>query len=121
MNRSAFGEHEYDDSIKKTLPFYAQMQEQVIDLVNRAGLVDIHWLDTGCVTGNLAELAVRKCRVKEMTLADPSSEMLKYAGQRAAAWHVPVHKICAGTEELSYSLIWGIRFSVSFTFCKSFS
>lgn len=102
MNSSAFSEQEYDEKIRKTLPFYREMQQQAAGLVKVMGMERIRWLDTGCGTGNMAQEAVNQCHVLEITLADPSEKMLKIAGARAREWKVPFRLEAAGTEQLKY-------------------
>jgi tRNA (cmo5U34)-methyltransferase len=72
----------YDRNVRQTIPFYETMHWQVIDLVKSARPDVACWLDTGCGTGYLAEIALpvfpRTCFI----LADPSEAMLQQARKR---------------------------------------
>jgi len=102
MNSSAFQSEEYDKNIIKTVPFYKEIQEQVVSMVNIMGFHQIHWLDTGCGTGNTAEMAVNSCSPIQITLADPSDEMLEMSKERAKRWNLPKHFILSPTENLDF-------------------
>jgi len=102
MNSSAFQSEEYDENIIKTIPFYKEMQEQVVSLVNTMGFQQIHWLDTGCGTGNTAEIAVKSCFLSEITLADPSDEMLEMSKERAEHFNLLKRFILSPSENLDF-------------------
>lgn len=102
MNSSAFQSEEYDENIIKTIPFYKEMQIQVISLVNAMGFQQIHWMDTGCGTGNTAETAVKHCSLAGITLADPSDEMLEMSKERAKSWNLPKRFLLLPSENLDF-------------------
>lgn len=102
MNSSAFQAEEYDENIIKTIPFYKEMQEQVVSLVNTMGFQQIHWLDSGCGTGNTAERAVKSCSLSKITLADPSDEMLEKVKKRAGNWNLPTRFLLSPSEKLIF-------------------
>lgn len=73
---------EYDRSVRQTIPFYETIQSQVVDLV-RTIKPDVNcWLDTGCGTGYLAEIAMPYFPATAFILTDPSESMLKQAADR---------------------------------------
>jgi len=102
MNSSAFQPEEYDANIIKTIPFYREMQEQAVSLVNTMGFHQVHWLDTGCGTGNTAEMAVKSCSLSAITLADPSDEMLEMSNERAKRWNLPKSFLLSSSENLNF-------------------
>jgi len=75
---------EYDASVRKTIPFYETIQRETVDLV-LAVRPDVRcWLDTGCGTGFLVELALPHLPQTRFVLADPSPAMLELAQERLA-------------------------------------
>lgn len=56
-NNSAFDSKEYDRKIMQTVPYYEEFYKQVIDLVKVHKSEDVFWLDIGCGTGKMAEVA----------------------------------------------------------------
>jgi tRNA (cmo5U34)-methyltransferase len=70
---------EYDKSVRQTIPFYNIIQSEVVDLV-RTIRPDVYcWLDTGCGTGNLVEIAMPHFPNTNFVLTYPSESMLKQA------------------------------------------
>lgn len=75
---------EYDEEIRRTIPFYHLFHTETIDLV-RTLLPSVSvWLDTGCGTGYLAEQALPLMPKVRFLLADPSPAMLDQARGRLA-------------------------------------
>jgi tRNA (cmo5U34)-methyltransferase len=92
----------YDAEIFNTIPFYRRFHLETIDLVHNV-LPDVSvWLDTGCGTGYLTELALPLFPEVRFLLADPSPAMLDRARERLAAF--PSHRLTIlgtlGTESL---------------------
>lgn len=81
-NISAFNSNEYDSSIEKTIPYYNQIQNEIIEIVNASYDKNLDWLDVGCGTGSLVEKAINQVNIKSVTLIDISSEMLSVAQKR---------------------------------------
>ena len=81
-NKSAFSAKEYDLKIKKTLPYYDDFYEQIIELVDVCNYNGIKWLDVGCGTGKMAEQALKKLKIKQFVCCDCSEEMLEVAQKR---------------------------------------
>jgi tRNA (cmo5U34)-methyltransferase len=83
-NATPHGATEYDASVRKTIPFYETIQHEVVDLV-RTVRPDVRcWLDTGCGTGFLVELALPQFPQTRFLAADPSPAMLAQARVRLA-------------------------------------
>lgn len=73
---------EYDKSVRQTIPFYEIIQSEVVDLV-RTVRPDVNcWLDTGCGTGYLVEIAMSYFPRTGFVLTDPSKPILKQAMTR---------------------------------------
>lgn len=81
-NASAFLSSEYDQEIKRTLPFYESFYEQVIDVVNVHFETELTWLDVGCGTGKMAEVAFQKADIRKFTFCDNSDQMIEIARRR---------------------------------------
>lgn len=58
QNSTPFTVTEYDKQIKRTLPFYEEMIQQVVDIVKVLDLKPLKWLDVGCGTGKMARTAL---------------------------------------------------------------
>lgn len=70
---------EYDRQIKRTLPFYEEMFQQVVDIVRILNLQSIRWLDVGCGTGKMARIALDNFDIQKMVCIDVENEMLERA------------------------------------------
>ena len=81
-NISAFDSKEYDMQVKRTLPFYNDFYQQVIDLVKICNPNSLKWLDVGCGTGKMAEMALKNVEVEKFTFCDCSSEMIEIVKER---------------------------------------
>lgn len=75
-NVSAFHSKEYDKKIKQTIPYYEDIYQQVIDIIQSLNITNITWLDIGCGTGKMAEEALKQCDIKSLVLCDTSLEMI---------------------------------------------
>lgn len=78
-NRTAHASSEYDGSIEKTIPFYAAIHDEVINLVSSFPTIPMKWLDTGCGTGTLLMKAKQRFPNTSFFVCDPSPEMLAIA------------------------------------------
>lgn len=85
MEHTAFRAEEYDAKIRKTLPFYEEFYEQVIDVLDCAGKENVSWLDVGCGTGKMYETARKRISIKEFIFMDQSKKMLTVAKERFQA------------------------------------
>jgi tRNA (cmo5U34)-methyltransferase len=75
---------EYDAKVRQTIPEYDAIHRDAIDLVRTVRPDVSLWLDTGCGTGHLAELAVPAFPKCSFLLADPSEAMLALARKKLA-------------------------------------
>ena len=69
----------YDQGVRQTVPFYETLHTQTLDLARVVKPDPACWLDTGCGTGYLVELALPLFLHTRFVLADPSAEMLAQA------------------------------------------
>ena len=70
---------EYDRQIKRTLPFYEEMFQQVVDIVRILNLQSLRWLDVGCGTGKMARTVLDNFDIQKMVCIDVEQEMLERA------------------------------------------
>ncbi len=84
-NKTAHSAAVYDQGVRQTIPFYETIQQQALDLIQTLRPEPACWLDTGCGTGYLVELAAPLFPRTHFILADPSAAMLEQARQRLAA------------------------------------
>lgn len=78
-NSTPFDVAEYDRQIKRTLPFYEEMFQQVVDIVRILNLQSIRWLDVGCGTGRMARTVLDNFDIQKMVCIDVEQEMLERA------------------------------------------
>lgn len=52
-NHTAFDAAEYDEKIKKALPYYDEFFAQIISAVKAFADTPADWLDVGCGTGKM--------------------------------------------------------------------
>ena len=78
-NSTPFDVTEYDKQIKRTLPFYEEMFQQVVDIVRILNLQSIRWLDVGCGTGRMARTVLDNFDIQKMVCIDVEQEMLERA------------------------------------------
>ncbi len=64
MEHTAFSAKEYDFKIRQTLPFYEELYEQVVDVLDISGKKSISWLDVGCGTGKMYEAARKRVSIQ---------------------------------------------------------
>jgi len=81
-NKTPHRSPEYDEKVRKTIPFYKCFHLQTIDLVKTIKPDVKKWLDTGCGTGFLIERALPVFKDCIFVLADSSVEMLTIAKKR---------------------------------------
>ena len=81
-NLSAFNSNEYDEKIKKTLPFYETIYKQVMDVVKAYFDKSLKWLDVGCGTGKMAETAFESTDISKFVFSDSSAQMIKEVRNR---------------------------------------
>lgn len=79
QNSTPFDVVEYDKQIKRTLPFYEEMFQQVVDIVRVLDLQSPRWLDVGCGTGKMARTVLDIFEIEKMVCIDVEKEMLERA------------------------------------------
>lgn len=101
-NKSAYYSAEYDEEIRKSLPYYDEFHKQAIDSVRAAGLPRIKWLDTGCGTGKTALTAYSSLKDFDIsfTLCDISEKMIEIAKKNLAGREITFRNI--PSQELDY-------------------
>jgi tRNA (cmo5U34)-methyltransferase len=72
----------YDNVVRQVIPFYDVIQAEAIDVVKTLKPDVKHWLDTGCGTGSLVEMALKAFPQTAFVLADPTEKMLQAAKSR---------------------------------------
>jgi len=70
---------EYDEKVRKVIPYYEVFHSETIDLIKTLKPDVKTWLDTGCGTGYLAREAIKHFPDTLFILADPSDGMLQEA------------------------------------------
>jgi tRNA (cmo5U34)-methyltransferase len=83
-NLTAHKASEYDQKIRRTIPFYDIIHAEVLRLVKLVRPDVQSWVDTGCGTGGLVEQAFGRFSAARFILADPSEAMLAQARARLA-------------------------------------
>lgn len=92
--KAAFSAESYDRDILNTIPYYDEVYNQIADVVSVAFLNKaVSWLDVGCGTGKMAEVALEQCNVEKMICIDNSSAMLEVARQKIRSSYVEFLKL----------------------------
>lgn len=81
-NNSAFNVDEYDEKIAQTLPYYQDFYQTVVDLVSVYFKEEPRWLDVGCGTGKMAEVALANLEVESFLFFDSSSKMIEFVSKK---------------------------------------
>ena len=101
-NRSAFNVNGYDANVRKVIPFYDDIYQQIFSIIGaHCGKRSISLLDTGCGTGTLGKMACSRLELSELVLCDPSEKMLGEAREKLAGHKCSI--IRAGSEDLDFS------------------
>lgn len=74
-NTSAFAASDYDNEIRRTVPFYEELYRQISETAKLSGSKPLSWLDIGCGTGKTAEVVLGKASVEKFVFCDISAEM----------------------------------------------
>jgi tRNA (cmo5U34)-methyltransferase len=85
-NTTPHGAEEYDSKVRQTIPLYECIHGETIDLVRTIQPEVALWLDTGCGTGYLPDLAAPEFPRCTFILADPSAAMLALARSKLAPY-----------------------------------
>lgn len=81
-NTTPYAAGVYDGLVRKTIPFYEDIQSETVDLVRTLKPETGTWLDTGCGTGYLIEKALPYFPKTRFFLIDPAESMLKETASR---------------------------------------
>ena len=81
-NTTPYRASEYDRKVRQTIPFYEMFHAETIDLIRLVKPEAKTWLDTGCGTGWLVDMALPLFPNTIFMLADPSKNMLCEAEKR---------------------------------------
>ena len=81
-NITPFSPKEYNQEIRKRVPFYDAIQQAVLDVVHTIQPNPRNWADLGCGTGDFIDKARSYFPNVCYMLADPSEEMLSMARER---------------------------------------
>ena len=101
-NKSAFAVNQYDENVRKVIPHYDEIYEQIFSVITTyCGDKPLAVLDTGCGTGNFGAMALNRLELTELVLCDPSEKMLAEAQKKLANQGCEFY--CIGSEKLEYS------------------
>ena len=101
-NKSAFAVNQYDENVRKVIPHYDEIYEQIFSVITTCcGDKPLAVLDTGCGTGNFGVMALNRLNLTELVLCDPSEKMLADAKKKLANQGCEFH--CIGSEKLEFS------------------
>jgi tRNA (cmo5U34)-methyltransferase len=78
-NKTPHFPEDYDAQIKRTIPYYEQINKETINLILSMDRHPSIWLDTGCGTGTLVSQATEVMPTTKFLLTDPSEKMLEQA------------------------------------------
>ena len=100
-NKSAFAVNRYDENVRKVIPFYDEIYEQIFSVIQaHCGSKPLAVLDTGCGTGTLGQMALERLNLSELVLCDPSEKMLADAREKLNDQPCEFH--CVGSEKLDF-------------------
>lgn len=90
----------YDKEISNVIPYYQEFYNQTLDIVEQYSSGNIKWLDLGCGTGSLEELAYQRFSDIQFTLVDPSEKMLEQA--KAKLNDKSIQYICTDSASIKF-------------------
>ncbi|SFD22408.1 class I SAM-dependent methyltransferase [Ruminococcus albus] len=100
-NKTPFKAAEYDMNVRKVIPMYDIIYDQIFDLIKTVfPNKKIALLDTGCGSGNLGVRAVKDLELSDLVLCDPSQDMLNVARSKVTGNNCKFIQI--GSENLDY-------------------
>ena len=100
-NKSAFAVNQYDENVRKVIPFYDEIYEQIFSVINaHCGDKPLAVLDSGCGTGNFGVMALERQNLSELVLCNPSEKMLANARKKLNNQACKYH--CIGSEKLDF-------------------
>lgn len=101
-NSSPYAAADYDSNIERTIPYYSFFYQQTLDLVAALGLDGFQWLDCGCGTGTMAEMALEMFPEAAFTLCDPSEDMIALARHKLSGEKRVCEYRVLGTECIAF-------------------
>lgn len=100
-NKSAFAVNQYDDNVRKVIPFYDEIYKQIFEMIQIYFVnKPLSVLDTGCGTGFFGLNAFEELNVSKLILCDPSEKMIADAKKKLDGLPCEFH--CIGSEKLNY-------------------
>lgn len=100
-NKSAFNVSEYDENVRKVIPFYDEIYEQIFNIIKAYfGNKQLSVLDTGCGTGTFGLQAFENLNISKLLLCDPSENMIADAKKKLENYSCEF--ICTGSENLNF-------------------
>ncbi|MDE6666545.1 MAG: methyltransferase domain-containing protein [Ruminococcus sp.] len=106
-NKAAFNVSQYDDNVRKVIPYYDEIYKQIFDIIHthyaqsEKYKMPFSILDTGCGSGTFAVMAYEELNISEMVLCDPSEKMLSDARNKLRDKNCIFR--CIGSENLDYT------------------
>jgi tRNA (cmo5U34)-methyltransferase len=77
---------DFDHEVRNTIPYYESFHKETINIIKATAIEPDIWLDTGCGTGSLIELAIEKFPHTKFILSDPSARMLDQARKKLSKY-----------------------------------
>lgn len=98
-NKTAFNVNKYDENIRKVIPFYDEIYNQIFSIIKTyCENAKLSVLDTGCGTGTFGLKASEVLNISELVLCDPSEKMIASAKMKLDTCEF----ICTGSENLTF-------------------
>lgn len=100
-NTSAFDSNIYDNNVRKVIPLYDLIYEQIFDLIKTYfGGKPIALLDTGCGTGSFGYRAREELDISDLMLCDPSKDMMECVRKKMLG--KKYSSKCVGSETMDF-------------------
>lgn len=100
-NTSAFNSNTYDENIRKVIPMYDEIYEQIFDLIKTYfGDTSIALLDTGCGTGSFGYRARAELNLSDLMLCDPSKDMMECVRKKMLG--KKYSSKCVGSQDMDF-------------------
>jgi tRNA (cmo5U34)-methyltransferase len=103
-NLTAHPANEYDNQVRKTIPYYDSFHQQIIELVKILKPIPELWLDTGGGTGTFMEKALQVFTSTKFLLSDPSDAMLEIAKDKLKL--IPLNRLAILSPATTQNIQW---------------